>query len=213
MLAHNSTAHSKTGVSPYLAFYGRDPPLPKFTDFTPDSLRNKSSKEYIKEFRTRLEHLHEAVRTNTLKKVTKEKGKMEEKRAASKPFKPASLGKCKLLGSLEAAAATSAVSFATISAVTSVQQAFGTHARDTRARLPKEDGPKDKIAKTSDHEVRKLSENKFKGKLKVQFCPKEEVVEDMDVGERVKRRRVAMGQVEAQVYVRREGARSVQGTT
>ena len=73
MLAYNGTTHTKTGVSPYLAFYGRDPPLPKFTDLSPDTLKNKSSKEYIKEFRARLEHLHDAVRTNTKNKVAKEK--------------------------------------------------------------------------------------------------------------------------------------------
>ena len=204
-----------------------------------------------------------------LERVTKEKEMEVHSSAvpskASNPLKPVCLGKCQLLGLKEAAAASSAVA-------TSVQQVLGTHARDARARLIKEEGPKIKIIETesfSDLEVKKSPENKVQGKLRaskgdpmklmavevkvknilaeqlkhreacagdrdletlgifledngrqskvarVQVCPEEEVrMEDREVGERVARRRSAMGKAEAQMYVRtpglrREGARKV----
>ena len=87
MLAHNCTPHAKNGVSPYLAFYGRDPPLPNFTDISKGTLLNKTAEAYVEEFQRRLAHIHDAVRKNAAAKSAKEKEAYDRK-VKHTPFVP-----------------------------------------------------------------------------------------------------------------------------
>ena len=87
MLAHNCTPHSKTGVSPYLALYGRDPPLPKFSNLDRGPLQNLSAREYTAQLQTRIDHVHNTVRSNTEAKVAKEKEAYDRKVKHS-PYEP-----------------------------------------------------------------------------------------------------------------------------
>ena len=41
-MAHNASPASKTGQTPNLVFYGRELPIPNFTDFSTNTLREKS---------------------------------------------------------------------------------------------------------------------------------------------------------------------------
>ena len=66
-LAHNSSPAARTGVSPNLAFFGRELPLPSFTDLSTDTLRQKYVKEYVGEMKRRVKLVHEAVRTHSKK--------------------------------------------------------------------------------------------------------------------------------------------------
>ena len=65
-LAHNAAPASRTGESPNLVFFGRELPLPTFTDLSIDTLRGKSVKEYAQEMQRRVKSVHDAVRAETV---------------------------------------------------------------------------------------------------------------------------------------------------
>ena len=52
-------------------FYGRELPIPTFTDFDTDTLREKSVKEYVKLAKERVRTIHEAVRAESKKRSDK----------------------------------------------------------------------------------------------------------------------------------------------
>ena len=64
-MAHNAAPAARTGESPNLVFFGRELPLPTFTDFSANTLREKSVQEYVKKFQKRVEIIHEAVRAES----------------------------------------------------------------------------------------------------------------------------------------------------
>ena len=70
-MAHNASPASGTGESPNLVFYGRELPIPTFTDFDTDTLREKSVKEYVKLAKERVRIVHEAVRAESKKRSDK----------------------------------------------------------------------------------------------------------------------------------------------
>ena len=47
-MAHNASPSPKTGKTPNMVFYGRELPIPTFTDFSINTLREKSVQEYVK---------------------------------------------------------------------------------------------------------------------------------------------------------------------
>ena len=61
-LAHNASTSSRTGESPNMVFYGRELPIPSFTDVSVNTLRSKSSKEYVEKMKERVQKVHEAIR-------------------------------------------------------------------------------------------------------------------------------------------------------
>ena len=61
-LAHNASTSSRTGESPNMVFFGRELPIPSFTDISVNTLRNKSVKEYVEQMKQRVANVHEAVR-------------------------------------------------------------------------------------------------------------------------------------------------------
>ena len=72
MLAYNCLPHSKTGLTPYLVFHGREAPLPNFTDTSVDSLRSKSIQEYTEKLKGQVKIVHEAARAKTQETIKKE---------------------------------------------------------------------------------------------------------------------------------------------
>ena len=63
-LAHNASPAARTGESPNLVFFGRELPIPAFTDFAVNTLRNKHVKEYVDELKRRVKMVHEAVHSH-----------------------------------------------------------------------------------------------------------------------------------------------------
>ena len=61
-MAHNAAPSARTGESPNLVFFGRELPLPTFTDFSTNTLRDKSTEEYVKKLQARVKVVHDAVR-------------------------------------------------------------------------------------------------------------------------------------------------------
>ena len=70
-MAHNASPASRTGESPNLVFYGRELPIPTFTDFSTDTLREKSVREYVKKAKERVKAVHDAVRSESKKRSEK----------------------------------------------------------------------------------------------------------------------------------------------
>ena len=70
-MAHNAAPSARTGESPNLVFFGRELPLPTFTDFSTNTLREKSVQEYVKKCQQRVSTIHEAVRTESKRRSEK----------------------------------------------------------------------------------------------------------------------------------------------
>ena len=70
-MAHNAAPSARTGESPNLVFFGRELPLPTFTDFATNTLREKSVQEYVKKCQERVNTIHEAVRTESVRRSEK----------------------------------------------------------------------------------------------------------------------------------------------
>ena len=70
-MAHNASPSSRTGETPNLVFFGRELPLPTFTDFSANTLREKSVQEYVKKFQDRVKTVHEAVRSESVSRSAK----------------------------------------------------------------------------------------------------------------------------------------------
>ena len=70
-LAHNAAPASGTGESPNLVFFGRELPLPNFSDLSVNTLRHKSVREYVQEMKRRVQLVHDAVREESAKQRAK----------------------------------------------------------------------------------------------------------------------------------------------
>ena len=70
-MAHNALPAAGTGESPNLVFFGRELPLPTFSDLSVNTLRNKSVKQYVEEMKLRVKMVHDAVRDEAAKRKAK----------------------------------------------------------------------------------------------------------------------------------------------
>ena len=70
-LAHNAAPASRTGESPNLVFFGRELPLPTFTDQSINTLRSKSVREYAEQVQRKVKAIHEAVKAESVRQSEK----------------------------------------------------------------------------------------------------------------------------------------------
>ena len=70
-MAHNAAPAARTGESPNLVFFGRELPIPNFTDLSTNTLREKTVKEYVEGLKKRVKHVHDTVREETKKRSAK----------------------------------------------------------------------------------------------------------------------------------------------
>ena len=85
-MTHNMTPYSRTGMSPYYVFYGREPPVPTFTELEESGIKNGSYRDFIKGLKVRVQGIHEEARKRTEEKRQKEK-EQYDKKAKHIPFK------------------------------------------------------------------------------------------------------------------------------
>ena len=70
-LAHNAAPAARTGETPNLVFFGRELPIPSFSDLSVNTLRSKSVQEYVEEVQKRVKKVHETVREESVKRSAK----------------------------------------------------------------------------------------------------------------------------------------------
>ena len=85
-LAHNAAPASRTGESPNLVFFGRELPLPTFTDHSINTLRNKSVKEYAEQVQRKVKAIHEAVKAESIRQSEKT-AQLYNKKVKHHPYK------------------------------------------------------------------------------------------------------------------------------
>lgn len=89
-LAHNAAPAARTGETPNMVFFGRELPIPTFTDLSVNTLRSKSVQEYVEEVQRRVKTVHEAVRKEA--KLRSEKtAEAYNKKAKHTPLKEGEL--------------------------------------------------------------------------------------------------------------------------
>jgi hypothetical protein len=60
--AFNTTPFSKTEMSPYFIFFGREPSLPSFTGFDEGKMKDKSLRDYVGKMKDRVNEIHQVAR-------------------------------------------------------------------------------------------------------------------------------------------------------
>ena len=84
-MAYNATPTSRTGQTPNMVFYGRELPIPTFTDFSVNTLREKTVQEYVKKAKECVRLVHDAVRSESKKRSDKV-AEAYNKKAKHKPL-------------------------------------------------------------------------------------------------------------------------------
>ena len=70
-LAHNAAPASRHGESPNLVFFGRELPIPSFTDLSINTLRAKSVQQYVSAMKSKVKHVHETIRAESKARTDK----------------------------------------------------------------------------------------------------------------------------------------------
>jgi hypothetical protein len=86
----NTTPFSKTGMSPYFIFFGREPPVPSVTEVEEEELKNKDLRKYVGDMKRRVKEIHQEARD----RMTKQRAKDElsyNKKAKHLPYKKGEL--------------------------------------------------------------------------------------------------------------------------
>ena len=69
---HNTTPFSKTRMSPYFLFFGREPYIPPFADVDDGSIKDVNNRRYLKKLRARMEDIHKEANRRAEEKRAKE---------------------------------------------------------------------------------------------------------------------------------------------
>jgi hypothetical protein len=57
--SYNATPITKTGMSPYIIFFAREPPLPSVTDLAGEDIKDKSARGHIQKLKERVKAIHD----------------------------------------------------------------------------------------------------------------------------------------------------------
>lgn len=83
--SYNTTPRANDKMSPYLLMYGRDPPLPSYTDVDEFSIADKGLRSYFKKVKTRSKEIYDEARRRMIKARAKEV-EAYNKKAKHKPL-------------------------------------------------------------------------------------------------------------------------------
>jgi hypothetical protein len=70
--SYNTIPIKKTGMSPYLVFFGREPPLPSFRDLAVEDIKDKSVRGHIMKLKERVKAIHDEARERMERKRAEE---------------------------------------------------------------------------------------------------------------------------------------------
>ena len=83
--SHNTRPCSKTGMSPYLIFFGREPISPPFADIDDAQITDKDTKRYFEKMKIRQKKIHDEANARAEEKRAKDK-KTYDRKAKHAPF-------------------------------------------------------------------------------------------------------------------------------
>ena len=75
----NTTPFSKTDMSPYFIFFGREPPVPSFSGIEEVGIRERSLRDYVQKMKERVKTIHDKARDRIAEKQAKEEEKYNRK--------------------------------------------------------------------------------------------------------------------------------------
>ena len=89
-LLHNSSIAARTGESPNMVFFGRELPIPAFSDLSVNTIRSKSVREYVEKLKPRVKLVRDSARLHTLESSAKT-AESYNKKAKHTPLEPGNL--------------------------------------------------------------------------------------------------------------------------
>ena len=89
-LLHNSSVASRTGESPNMVFFGRELPIPAFSDLSVNTIRSKSVREYVEKMKPRAKLIRDSARLHTLQQSAKT-AEAYNRKAKHTPHQPGDL--------------------------------------------------------------------------------------------------------------------------
>ena len=84
---HNTMPFSKTRMSPYYVFFGREPYLPQFADTQTQETRDVKTQAFAKELKTRLKSIHDEANRRAEERRQADKERYD-RRVKHNPFEP-----------------------------------------------------------------------------------------------------------------------------